>query len=53
MSYHSIYSTVSRYLNFYENYVRSLWNSMSPHEYGILLISIAVVGWFFLKSTNK
>jgi hypothetical protein len=44
---------VNYYLRFYRDYALERWNEMTPMQYGLLLISIAVFGWLLMKSGIK
>jgi len=41
------------YYDVYRKLLIKSWNNMEPMEYGALLITIALVGWFFMKSSLK
>jgi hypothetical protein len=41
------------YLGIYFKYIGFLWSKMTPEAYGIILISVAVGGWFMMKSANN
>ena len=41
------------YVRFYRNYAMDRWDSLSPMEYGVLLISIGVFGWILMKNTGR
>lgn len=45
--------TVTDHLHFYQKYVLSAWHNMTPMQYGYLLVTIAVVGWLFMKSAPR
>ncbi|MCH8828289.1 MAG: hypothetical protein IID45_01795 [Planctomycetes bacterium] len=51
--YESFTSTVSHYWTFYVESLKSQWHNMTPMKYGILLISIGVVGFLSMKSSTK
>ncbi len=44
---------VSYYLRFYRNYALDRWDSMTPMQYGVLLIGIGLFGWLLMKSANQ
>lgn len=44
---------VSYYARFYRDYALDRWDQMTPMQYGMLLISIAVFGWLLMKSGIK
>lgn len=41
------------YLRFYREYALDKWNHITPMQYGILLISIAVTGWLLMKNMSR
>jgi hypothetical protein len=43
-------SAVTRYANFYSQYAANAWANMTPSQYGIILVSVAVFGWILMKS---
>lgn len=49
----SVTSTVSEYYNFYTSYGVRRFNTMSPMEYGTVLITIAMIGWFMMKNAAR
>lgn len=49
----SVSSTVSEYYNFYTSYSVRRFNTMSPMEYGTVLIAIAMVGWFMMRNAAR
>jgi hypothetical protein len=49
----TISTTVTQYYNFYASYAEKRWNSMSPMEYGTLLILIGVMGWLMMKNSGR
>lgn len=44
-----ISSTMTQYLDFYYRFALNSWKHITPMQYGLLLISIAVVGWALMK----
>jgi hypothetical protein len=48
-----IASAVSRYAKFYSQYASNAWANMTPAQYGVVLISVAVFGWILMKSGSK
>ncbi|MFH1299853.1 MAG: hypothetical protein ABIK07_02235 [Planctomycetota bacterium] len=46
----TIRDTWQQYSTFYINYLSKRWDNISPMEYGIVLVSIAVIGWLLMKS---
>lgn len=46
-------SVIAEYLDFYYRFAAKQWANMTPTKYGILLISIGLVGWLMMKSNNK
>ena len=45
----SITRTVSFYAGYYYDYGVDTWENITPSQYGILLVSIGVMGWFLMK----
>jgi hypothetical protein len=43
-------NAVTRYAKFYAQYASSAWANMTPTQYGIILVSVAVFGWLLMKS---
>lgn len=41
------------YGSFYKNFFLRAWNNMTPMQYGMLLISVAVIGYLLMKSGAK
>ncbi|HVJ69277.1 MAG TPA: hypothetical protein VM510_14920 [Caulifigura sp.] len=46
-------SSISRYAAFYKQYAASVWTNMTPSQYGVMLISVAVFGWILMKSGSR
>ena len=46
-------SKVSYYLDYYQRFAAHQWQTMSPMEYGYLLIFIALCGWLLMKGSMK
>tara|TARA_R110000868_G_scaffold411770_1_gene709778 strand:+ start:124867 stop:125115 length:249 start_codon:yes stop_codon:yes gene_type:complete len=46
----TIQDTWREYSTFYISYLNKRWDNISPMEYGIVLVSIAVVGWLLMRS---
>lgn len=49
----TIQDTWREYSSFYLSYLSKRWDNISPMEYGIVLVSIAVVGWLLMRSGAK
>lgn len=49
----TIWETFFYYLDFYRDYALRRWSSITPFEYGVLLIGVGVFGWILLKSANR
>ncbi|WP_145230809.1 hypothetical protein [Gimesia algae] len=49
----TIQDTWREYSAFYISYLNKRWDNISPMEYGIVLVSIAVVGWLLMRSGAK
>jgi len=45
--------TVSDYFFFYKRYFLEAWNTMSPMEYGFMLVAIAAIGWICMKGAPR
>jgi hypothetical protein len=45
--------TVGDYLRFYGDYAAQRWNHLTPMEYGIILISVGVLGWVLMKNASR
>ena len=43
-------NVVTRYAKFYSQYAANAWVNMTPSQYGLILISVAVFGWLLMKS---
>ncbi len=41
------------YWRFYQQYAVEKWNHITPMQYGLLLISIAVFGWLLMKNMGR
>jgi hypothetical protein len=48
----SVTERVQYYLRFYRNYALDRWDSLTPMQYGVLLISIGVFGWILMKNAS-
>lgn len=48
----SVTTGINSYLNFYSRFFSEQWRDMSPMKYGLLLISIGVVGFLLMKNGN-
>jgi len=46
----SILDTWHEYSTFYVNYLNKRWDNISPMEYGLVLVSIAVIGWLLMRN---
>lgn len=42
-----------RYVRFYQDYAQNKWANLTPMQYGILLISVGVVGWILMKNASR
>ena len=42
--------TVSYHLQFYQSFLVSAWDNISPMQYGVLLVTIGIIGWALMKS---
>jgi len=49
----NIWTTITLYLEFYRHYAMQRWSSITPAEYGMLLIGVGVFGWILMKSANR
>lgn len=49
----SITSTTSYFLRYYKDQLQYHWHHMTPVKYGVLLISIGVIGFLLMKSNMK
>ena len=45
--------SITRYAKFYSQYASNAWANMTPSQYGILLVSVAVFGWILMKSGSR
>jgi len=43
---------VSYYVRFYRTYAIDTWDTLSPMQYGFLLVSIGVFGWILMKNAG-
>lgn len=41
------------YVTFYRRWISQRWQNLQPEEYGVLLILIALFGWFLMKNSGK
>jgi hypothetical protein len=48
--YQYLPATVAEYMDYYYRSALSAWHNITPMEYGLLLVSIAFVGWLLMKS---
>jgi hypothetical protein len=46
-------NSVTRYAKYYSEYASNAWTNMTPPQYGIVLISVAVFGWILMKSGSR
>ena len=46
-------NSVTRYARFYAQYASNAWTNMTPSQYGIILVSVAVFGWILMKSGSR
>ena len=44
---------VNFYWSFYKNYFLHAWNNLTPMQYGLLLVAVAVIGYLLMKSGAK
>lgn len=44
---------VNYYLGFYKNFFLHAWNNLTPMQYGMLLVAVAVIGYLLMKSGAK
>ena len=44
---------VNYYLSFYKNFFLRGWNNLTPMQYGMLLVGVAVIGYLLMKSGAK
>lgn len=49
----SLTNTIRFYSGYYYDYGIDVWENITPSQYGILLVSIGVAGWFLMKSSLK
>jgi hypothetical protein len=49
----SAWLLVQDYARFYWQYGNKLWNTMTPMQYGMLLVGIAVCGYLLMKNSVK
>ena len=45
--------TFQQYMRIYQRYAYDFWDTMSPIEYGALLIFVFVCGFLLLRSGSK
>ena len=45
--------TVSYHLRFYQSFIVSAWDNISPMQYGVLLVTIGITGWALMKSSTS
>lgn len=48
-----LWTTICLYVDFYRHYATQRWSSITPTEYGILLIGVGIFGWVLLKSVDR
>ena len=41
---------IETYLRFYEDLLFRLWDNMSPMQYGMMLLTVGILGWVLMKS---
>ncbi|MFV0445258.1 MAG: hypothetical protein ACK5Q5_16900 [Planctomycetaceae bacterium] len=46
-------ASISSYIRFYKNYAARRWDGMTPMEYGILLITIGVIGFVMMRNASR
>ncbi|WP_291177815.1 hypothetical protein [Gimesia sp.] len=49
----TIQDTWREYSTFYISYLNKRWDNISPMEYGVVLVTIAVIGWLLMRSGAK
>ena len=49
----SIMETWNEYSIFYANYLNKRWDNISPMEYGLVLVAIAVIGWLLMRNGTR
>lgn len=49
----SVMQQVNFYWSFYKNYFLHAWNNLTPMQYGLLLVAVAVIGYLLMKSGAK
>ena len=49
----SMMPNVHYYLSFYKNFFLRAWNNITPMQYGMLLVAVAVIGYLLMKSGAK
>jgi len=48
-----LWTNICFYADFYYDFVIRWWSTISPAEYGAVLIGVGVLGWVLLKSASK
>lgn len=48
-----MYQNAMYYLRFYRDYALKAWADIGPETYGILLLSIGIVGWLLMKNSAR
>lgn len=47
------YSSIKFHVYFLMDFIGKKWAEMGPQEYTIILISVAVLGWFLMGNASK
>ena len=45
--------TFSQYMRAYKRYALDFWETMTPMDYGMILIGVFVAGYLMMKSTGR
>jgi hypothetical protein len=48
----TVSASVRQYLRAYEHYAADFWNNMTPMQYGMILIFIAIGGYLLMRSSR-
>jgi|GEM_PF-1865276 len=48
----TVFASVRQYLRAYEHYAADFWNNMTPMQYGMILIFIAICGYLLMRSSR-
>lgn len=41
---------IEAYLRFYEDQLFRLWDNLTPMQYGLMLLTVGILGWVLMKS---